>query len=650
MIPKETVQLILDTAQIADVVGDYLTLKRRGASLVACCPFHHEKTPSFYVTPAKGIYKCFGCSKSGTAVGFVMEMEHCTYIEALRLLAKKYHIEVVEKEESAEDIAQRQRSESLMIVTEFAQKFFKENLNTSEGRNIALQYYQSRGILPETIEKFGLGWAPSVKDALTQKALNSGYKAEYLLGAGLSVQRDDGSLIDKFRERIMFPIHSVSGRVIAYSGRTLRSDNPAKYVNSPETEIYIKSRNLLGIYFAKAEISRQNRCILVEGNVDMVMMHQLGITNVVASCGTSLTIEQIRLIHKFTENITIMYDGDSAGIHAAIRGIDMILAEGMNVAIVMLPEGEDPDSYSRKHSLEEVRTYIESNETDFITFKSGLLLDQAKGDPLKKAQLINDIADTIAQIPDAVKRSTYIEHTANQFAIESSILFERIRKTRLKLVEESRKSQQRAEDLPAVETPSPAPIENIQFPLLYKSEEELIYFLLTHGCDLMVFPTDSPFYSENPDESFTVADLIRESLEEDGSEIANSQFAEIYSSYFALYDEGLEQQEIIKRLLDSPNRMLAAKVADLSEEKYKITIEKLKSSLTSIDTWLAVQVPKAILVYGESKLKIRLQDCMQKLKTASEDEETYLMKELMEIQKLQKILNDKIGRNKNYGK
>lgn len=687
MIPRDTVQLILDTAQIADVVSDYVSLKRRGASLVACCPFHHEKTPSFYVTPAKGIFKCFGCSKSGTAVGFVMEMEHCSYVEALRLLAKKYHIEIIEKEESPEEIALRQRNESLLITTEYAQKFFKESLQSEEGRNIALQYYHSRGISDETIEKFGLGWAPSAKTALIDKAIAAGYKPEYLLAAGLAVQREDGSLNDKFRERVMFPIHSVSGRIIAYSGRTLRSDNPAKYVNSPETEIYIKSRNLLGIFFAKAEISRQNKCILVEGNVDMVMMHQLGITNVVASCGTSLTVEQVRLIHKFTENITIMYDGDNAGIHAALRGLNLILTEGMNVKIVLLPPGEDPDSYSRKHTLEEVQSYITANETDFISFKTKLLVETAAGDPLKKAELINDISDTIAQIPDAVKRSTYIEHTALQFAIESSILFERVRKERKRLQEEALKANQRiasqARNDPSLQgtnpslrgsdlslrgnaatvaipsnDPSVIARESIdrgnpvafEDPVVAKPEEELIYFLLTHGCDLMVFESDSDYYCENPEDRFTVADLIRESLEQDGSEIVNSVYRFVYEAFYALYDEGFDQRDIVKRLLDSPDRNLARLVAELSEEKYKITIEAFKSSLMNVDQWLSIQVPKSLMIYVERKLESQIQQSFRSLATAPEADQEDIMRKIIECQSYQRVIKEKIGREEKINK
>ena len=405
MITQATVDQILDAARIEEVVSDFVTLRRRGASLVACCPFHNEKTPSFYVTPSKGIFKCFGCGKAGSAVGFIMEHEHCSYVEALKYLAKKYHIEVQEREDSPEELAQKQKSESLMLVSDFAQKFFSDNLKTAEGRALGLQYLHSRGLDDNTIARFGLGWAPSAKSALADAAIAAGFKAEYLIETGLCIRYDDGRLVDRFHERVMFPIHSVSGRVIAFSGRTLKSDtNIAKYVNSPETPIYVKSRALYGLYLAKASIARYDRCYLAEGNVDVVSMHQLGIDNVLASCGTSLTEEQIRIIKKFTENVTVMYDGDKAGIHAALRAIGMILKEGMNVRLLLFPDGDDPDSYCRKHTLEEVRSFIASNEEDFLSYMIRVN-PLGDGDPLKRAKLINDIADTIALIPDAVKRS-----------------------------------------------------------------------------------------------------------------------------------------------------------------------------------------------------------------------------------------------------
>ena len=643
MIPRETVSLILDTARIEEVVSDYVTLKRRGANFVACCPFHNEKTPSFYVSPSKGIFKCFGCGKSGSAVGFVMEEEHCSYADALRYLARKYNIEIHEKEETAEDIARRQRSESLLLVSEFAQKFFVSQLSTREGAACGGEYFKSRGIEPATIAKFGLGWAPAAKSSLVDAALAAGYKAEYLLDAGVAVQREDGSLADKFRERVMFPIHSVSGRVIAFSGRTLRSDNPAKYVNSPETEIYVKSRNLLGIYFAKSEISRLDKCILVEGNIDMVMMHQLGIRNVVASCGTSLTVEQIRLIHKFTDNISIMYDGDSAGVHAAIRGLSMILSEGMNVKVVLLPENEDPDSFSRKHTLQEVLAYIEGGEKDFITFKTDLLLEQAEGDPLKKAELINDIADTIAVIPDPVKRSTYVDETARRFGVESAILFQRISGVR-----RSGAAGMQAQSRTEPEEPAPVQEWTEENRLLAPSEKDLLSFLLTHGCDELDFPSDSEYYGGDEDFKPSVADFIRDALEADGTKMANSAYAAVYDAYMALYDEGLAQDDIVKRLLDSPDRTVASVAAQLSTHKYMITVKAFENALTTVPSWLAAQVPRAIMCYADCRISDRLEQLRRTLsEELSPEVQTASMQEMVKLQAARKRIRKMIGREKN---
>ncbi len=662
MIPQETVNLILDTAQIVDVVSDYVTLKRSGSNYVACCPFHTEKTPSFHVSPSKGIYKCFGCGKAGTAVGFVMEQEHCSYVEALRLLARKYNIEIIETEESAEEIARRQRSESLLLVSDFARQFFNDQLKSGEGRSVGYAYYRSRGIEDETIARWSLGWAPAGRSGLVEAARKAGYKDEYLLGAGLAVQNDDGSLTDRFRERVMFPIHTVSGRVIAFSGRTLKSDNPAKYVNSPETEIYVKSRNLMGIYFAKGEIARADRCILVEGNVDVVMMHQLGITNVVASCGTSLTVEQVRLIKKFTENVTIMYDGDSAGIHAAERAVPMILDEGMNVRIVPLPEGEDPDSFSRTHSRDEVRAYIEANEKDFIVFHTDRMLAQAAGDPLRKAGLINGIADTIAHIPDAVKRTTYAEAVARQFDMEVGNLLERIGRTRRALQEEELKAKEREErrrrnglppepgladapdepgELPR--TDAPVPEENR---ILGPAERDLLYFLLRYGCNQLDFESDSEYYSGSEQDKPTVADFIHGALS-DGTRMGNSAYAAVYDAFFALYDEGLSQEEIVKRLLDSADRRMAGIVSELSTEKYQLTVEAFERSLTTTDSWLVAQVPRAILNYAERRLQSRYEQLRLSLSDAQPDTEPAILQEMIKIQTAQRRIRQKMGREKN---
>ena len=660
MIPQETVSLILDTAKIEDVVGDYVTLKRRGANYVACCPFHNEKTPSFYVSPSKGIYKCFGCGKSGTAVGFVMEEEHCSYVEALRYLAKKYHIEIQEEEESAEEIARRQRSESLLLVSEFAEKFFVSQLDTDEGRAVGRAYFRKRGLEDETVRKFGLGWAPSGRTALVDAALAAGYKMEYLLAAGVAVRHDDETVSDKVRERGMFPVHSVSGRVGAFGGRTLRSDNPAKYVNSPETEIYIKSRNLLGIYFAKSEMSRLDECILVEGNIDMVMMHQLGIRNVVASCGTSLTVEQIRLIRKFTENVTIMYDGDSAGIHAALRGITMVLSEGMNVKVVLLPDGDDPDSFCRKHTLEEVRSFMASSEQDFISFKSELLLREAGGDPLKRANLINDIADTIAAIPDPVKRSTYVAATAERFKVESSILFDRIVVTRRKMLEEKSREEFRenrrreAEDRAASSSGQPAEVRQgtaerawtEENRTLAAAERDLLCFLLTHGCDELDFESDSEYYSGDESCKPTVCDFIRDALESDGTKMANSAYAAVYDAYTGLYDRGLPQDVIVKTLLDSQDRRIAAVTAELSAEKYRLSVSALKDAMTTVPSWLVAQLPKTIMLYAERRIQDRINGIRRSLVEADEQTQIGLLQEMKRLRDAQLRIKKKTGREK----
>lgn len=638
MIPQETVNQILDTAQIADVVSDYVTLKRRGANLVACCPFHNEKTPSFYVSPAKGIYKCFGCHKAGSAVGFVMDMEHCSYVDALRMLARKYNIEIVEKEETPEELMRRQHSESLLLVSDFAQKYFTSQLSQQgEGRSVGYAYFRNRGIEDETIRKFGLGWAPKGRASLVEAAAAAGYKVEYLIDAGLAVKYEDGSVADKFRERVMFPIHSVSGRVVAFSGRTLHAENHAKYVNSPETEIYVKSRNLLGIYFAKGEIARLDKCILVEGNVDMVMMHQLGIRNVVASCGTALTVEQIRMIHKFTSNMTIMYDGDSAGIHAALRGIDMVLAEGMDVKIVLLPDGEDPDSFARSHTLEQVQEFIAAGEKDFVVFKTDLLLSEAAGDPLKKANLINDIADTISRIPDAVKRSTYVEAISRKFGIEDGILFERIGRERRQAKEHP--ERERVQEEP--QQPQGWVPEKPSFAL---AERDLLGFLITNGQDILHFEADSAYYDPAVQDQ-TVADFIRAALG-DGTEFGNSVYRRAFGAYLELYDRQMPQEEIIRHLQDSPDRELADAVSQLSTQKYQLTVKAFAKSLTTTSSWLVTQVPKAILVYNSVRLDEQIDEIRRSLRTATEEESVSLLQQMVKIQKAQQKIKKLAGREK----
>ena len=670
MIPQETVNRILDTAQIVDVVGDFVTLKKRGANHIACCPFHNEKTPSFSVSASKGIYKCFGCGKSGTAVGFVMEHENMSYTEALKYLARKYHIEVVEKEETAEDIAQRQRNESLFLVSEYAGKFFQESMQTQEGQAIAYQYFKSRGLEDETIRKYCLGWAPTSRKALSEAARAAGYKEEFLVETGLSIKYDDGHLVDRFYDRVMFPIHSVSGRVIAFGGRTLRTDKSvAKYVNSPETEIYVKSRSLYGIYFAKNEISRQDKCILVEGYLDVLSMHQLGITNVVASSGTSLTVEQIRLIRKFTNNVTIIYDGDGAGIKAALRGIGLVLKEGLNVKVVLLPDGQDPDDFAKKHTLEQVQDYIFQNEQDFIGFKTDLLLGEAGGDPLKKANLINDVADTISLIPDAVIRAVYVKTCADKFEIDEQILTDRVNRSRTDMIISDQKQAEREAaraDMPPpmpedyISGPDPEydymppvhemPVSEmshegvmINDPHLAPCEQDLLKFILEEGCSLLEFDRDSRFYVEG--EQMTVAEFIDGILAEDETEFSNLSYRKVYEEYFSMYDEGLEQQQIQTRLLNSMDEQVAAVAREMLIEKYQITVKNYEQSLTATATRLVQFVPKTLMTYQCRRVEQILKQLTADLATAvDEAAQIDILTKISEYNKARTRLNKELGR------
>lgn len=675
MIPRDIVDKILDTAQIVDVVGDFVTLKKRGSNYTACCPFHNEKTPSFSVSASKGIYKCFGCGKSGTAVGFVMEHEHLSYTEALKYLAKKYNIEVIEKEESAEDIAKRQRHESLLLVSEFGGRFFQESLDTPEGQAIAYQYFRSRGLQDETIRKYGLGWAPISRKALSEAARSAGYKEEFLIETGLSIKYDDGRLVDRFFDRVIFPIHSVSGRVIAFGGRTLKTDKSvAKYVNSPETEIYVKSKSLYGIYFAKGEISKKNKCILVEGYLDVLSMHQLGITNVVASSGTSLTEDQIRLIHKFTDNITIIYDGDSAGIHAALRGTDMILKEGMNVKIILLPDGQDPDDFAKKHSLEEVEDYIAGNEQDFISFKTDVLLKEAGNDPLKRAELINDISDTIAVIPDAVVRAMYVRSSAERFDIDERLILDRIGKTRTAMIEaevkrrerEQQKAAQQAvtpdfgpvpdymdypedyiyDDQPGYPEDIPVMAQNpsgIEYPKLATFEKDLLEFILEEGCSTLDFDRDSKYYVEGV--KYNVAEFIDGSLAEDDADFFNSKYRKTYEEYFRFYEEGLSQQQIQQRLLNNEDEQIVSVTKELLIEKYQITVKNYENSMTAVSTKLVIYVPKTLLAYQCAKVELLVEELVAELSTCEDAErQMEILQQIGEYNRTRTILNNELGR------
>ena len=543
MIDRETVDRIYAAANIVDIIGEYVTLKRKGVNYQACCPFHNEKTPSFVVSPSKGVYKCFGCGKGGNAVTFLMEHENMTYPEALKAVAKRYGIEVREKEMTPEEVARNDNRESMFVVNSWAAEYFSNYLlHETEGMSVGMTYFrQKRGFSDATIKKFGLGFCPARGDRMSRAALAAGYKEEFLVSTGLSIKRDDGTLFDRFRERVMFPVHNISGRVVAFGGRTLRTDKSvAKYQNSPESEIYSKKRELYGLFFAKKAIQQYDFAIMVEGYTDVISMHQAGVENVVASSGTSLTTEQIRLLGRFTRNITVIYDGDSAGIHASLRGIDMILREGMNVRVVLLPPEDDPDSFARTHTAAEVQEYIRANEEDFLTFKAKLLLKDAAGDPIKKAALINDMVQSIVQIPDPIQRSVYIKECARIMDIDENLLIAEVGRKRMastgdREAEEfvrrqsarfrAEQTAQRPETVFAGQVTGGSSAEAL--------ERELTRYLLKYGHCSFDFKEGRNVVQYN------VAEVIFGELDADGLEFQNRVFNEILRVYSgALWDWG----------------------------------------------------------------------------------------------------------------
>ena len=444
-INPDTVRLVQQAADIIEVIGDFVSLKKRGANYIACCPFHNEKTPSFNVSPSRGIYKCFGCGKAGDAVRFVMDIEGIGFAEAIRFLAQKYGIEVQEAESTPEDVAAQNERESLYIVLNFAKNFYQQQLTqTDEGQSIGLSYFKERGFLDKTIQDFDLGYSPDVWDALTKAAQKQGFSLDILEKAGLTIRKDDGKTFDRFRGRVVFPIHNVAGKVIAFGARTLKADkNQPKYLNSPETEVYHKSSILYGIAQAKNAMRNEDVCYLVEGYTDVVSLHQAGISNVVASSGTSLTLEQIKLIGRFTQHVTMLYDGDAAGIKASLRGTDMILEEGLNVKVVVFPDGEDPDSYVRRVGSEAFRAYIQAKANDFITFKAELSIKEAGSDPFKRAEIIRDMVESISKIPDSIKRTVFFQRTASLMGIDEAVLVAESNKIfQAKAKEETKKRSQ----------------------------------------------------------------------------------------------------------------------------------------------------------------------------------------------------------------
>lgn len=559
MISKNTIDTVFETARVEEVIGDFVQLKRAGTNLKGLSPFSNEKSPSFMVSPVKQIWKDFSSGKGGNAVAFLMEHEHFTYPEAIRYLAKKYNIEIEETEQTSEDKEQANEKESMYLVSEFAQKYFHNTLlNTDEGRAIGYSYFKERGFTGDTIKKFGLGYSPEQWDAFTKEALGKAYKLEFLEKTGLTINGENRQ-IDRFRGRVMFPIQSMSGRVLGFGGRILGNDKKAaKYLNSPESEIYHKSKVLYGIFHAKQAIAKQDNCFLVEGYTDVIQMHQAGIENVVASSGTALTPDQIRLINRLTKNITVLFDGDAAGLRAAIRGIDLILEEGMNVKVCTFPEGDDPDSFARKSSYDDLVAYLESNAKDFIQFKASLLMDEAKNDPVKKAGLIRDMVTSISKIPDRIQREIYIQECARIMDISEQVLSSTLAQLVQKdFADAGKKLKQEQQEKTFDVVKNEAPQQGAKVDVLFELERKIIEILLLYGAEteefedlLLKADEDGELKMVSEMKEYKVYERIYLSLQEDETELANPLFRDLYNNLVQYYqqNEKFETEQYLMRL------------------------------------------------------------------------------------------------------
>lgn len=643
MIDSATIDRIFNVIEIVDVIQDFVTLKKRGVNFLGLCPFHNEKTPSFSVSPSKGIYKCFGCGQGGNAVNFIMEHEHMTYPEALKFLAKKYNIEVVEKELTTEEIQQQNERESLQIVSTYAQKYFVETLHNSvEGIAVGLSYFKERGIRHEFLKRFQLGYCLDQRDEFTKSALKAGYKKEYLIKSGLSIERDSYSF-DRFSGRIIFPIHSLSGAVIGFGGRTLKAEpKSAKYVNSPESEIYHKSKALYGIYQAKKSIVAEEKCYLVEGYTDVLALHQVGIENVVASSGTALTSDQIRLIKRFTDNISILYDGDEAGVKASIRGIDLILEEGLNVKVLLLPDGEDPDSYSRKISASEFINFLEKEEEDFIRFKTRLLLEEAQSDPVKRANLIREIVRTIAVIPESITRSVYIKECSSWLQVEEGILYMEINKARRKVAEQNYVRIRRHENLGTKTTPRKQEgslIEDTE-----SQEKEIIRLLLNYGSKEFHIKSSK---KEKKETETTVAEFIINEITNDELEMSNPLFKQIFEEYqHHLNEEKPVEQKYFINHADKSIRKISADLLSISYDLSKIW-RKHENYIESEEMKLKEILPETLISFKNKRIIMAIKNVQNQLRTAQENNHMEEIEELQErfmvLNKLKKQLSKDLG-------
>lgn len=646
MIDQQTIDKIYDATQIEEVVGDFVSLRRRGVNMIGHCPFHNEKTPSFIVSPAKGIFKCFGCGKGGNAVHFLMEHEQISYYEALKQLAKKYHIEVVEKELTQEEKQAKDNRESMLLVNQYAQQYFTETLHQhKEGKAVGMSYFIHRGFRMDMIEKFQLGYALAHKTAFTETAIRLGYQKDFLVKTGLTIEGDN-YVGDRFRGRVIFPIHSLSGKVIGFGGRILeKADKTAKYLNSPESEIYHKSRELYGIYFAKQSIVKHDRCFIVEGYTDVISMHQSGVENVVSSSGTSLTEGQIRLIHRFTENVTVLYDGDPAGIKASIRGIDLLLSEGMNVKVMLLPDGEDPDSFAQKNNASDFVRKVTENSIDFIRFKCKLLLEDAGDDPIKRAHLISDIVKSISLIPSQIIRSEYIKEAGLLLAVDEKILYGEINKLKKQQHQELLKKNN-TPDYPSSDTKkeqqtvssSPQSVS-----VLDDKERELLKAVLKYG-------TMPLYYIEGEQEErveINVADYIFAELEQDKITFQNPIFDNIKNEYKQKYRT--ENFTVEKNFVQHADFEVSKVCAELLTEKYVLSKIHAKHQAVENDRD-RVQTFVPHLVY-EYKLAIVLEKRKEKLaemkllhEENNMDKTMLLLEQIKQIDDIKIVLSKELDR------
>lgn len=672
MIDHNTIVRIQDTAQIADVVSDFVTLRKRGVNMVGLCPFHDDRTPSFYVSPSKNICKCFSCGEGGSPIHFVMVHEQMSYYEALKYLARKYNIEIVEKELTSEEKQQQSDRESMLILNEFACNYFVKTLHThTEGISVGLTYFKERGVREDIIKKFQLGYSLEERNAFTVEAQKAGYKIDYLIKTGLSLGGEHNKpFVDRFRGRVLFPVHSISGKVVAFGGRILKKvENVGKYLNSPESDIYSKSKELYGIYFAKNAIVKKDKCFLVEGYTDVISMHQAGIENVVASSGTALTHGQIRMIHRFTENITVLYDGDRAGINAALRGIDLLLEDGMNVKVVLLPDGEDPDSFARKQNSESFHRFIFENETDFIRFKTNLLIDEVGDDPIKRSGMISNIVKSIAIIPNAITRSVYIQECALSLKIAENVLISEINKIRLKEWDAKKQKNDREEirlsfsssvstDVNGVaKTESNTKIRDIA--PFDKFERQIIRYIVRYGNSPIYqkFETRKRKEGKNvieeqvlTEEGPGVTEFVQFDLERDDLTFSNDLYRLIFDK--AVEKIGDKDFNSGQYFLNYPNSKVSELASDMLSDRYqlstihsKILGEEVgdKSSRLLEQNHLINLVPRATTELKNAYVMQKIKEVKEELKNCINDNYTELITQLKQLQEIKKVLAKELG-------